>query len=130
MAQEDTRMTGFTAIRSSDVAKYGRMDAGFHMARSRVATLTAHLETQHTADEAITLMQGLEADALQPLAPLLRGTQRVTAVTAAKAMEDYPHIALALIQESIHASIEAKSAEIGRHEQALDRLKALLPREG
>ena len=123
-------MAQFATVRASDIALYGRMDAGFHIARTRVAELTAHLQSQHGAEEAIALMEGLDLDALQPLKPLLRGTQRITAETAAKAMRDYPHLALALVQERIHEAIAAKRDEIARHEAGMNRLKALLPKDG
>lgn len=121
-------MVQYANIKASDISRYGRMDAGFHIARTRVAALTAYLEEQHTDQQAIALMEGLDLDALQPLRPLLRGTQRITTETAAKAMRDYPHIALALVQERIHEAIAAKQDEISRHKAGMHRLKALLPK--
>jgi hypothetical protein len=122
-------MAETSIIMASDTRAFQRLDAEFHEARTRVAARTARLEREHTADQAVALMDGLEIESLQCLAPLLRGTQRVTAVTARKAMRDHPHIALALVQEGVHQAIEDKEAQIGRHGEELDRLRAILPRD-
>lgn len=121
-------MTQQPRIMASDVMKYGRMDGAFHLARMRVADLTRHLEEEHTADQAAALLEGLDLESLKPLTPLLRSAQRADRESMGKVIREYPHIALALVQERIHDAIASKADEIGRHEASMDRLRALLPR--
>ena len=121
-------MPEFATVKASDLAKYGRIDATFHIARVKVEALTRHLEEEHTADEAVALLEGLDLDALRAVQPLVRGTRKVDSESAMKAVREYPHIALALVQSSIHETIAAKQAEIERSAAGMERLRSLLPK--
>ena len=117
-------------IKASDMRRFGRMDAGFHIARARVADLTAHLEAEHDAEQAAAMLRGLTLDALAPLKPLLRGRERPGMEGYMRAVHEYPHIALALVQSEVHGAIERQAVEMARGEASMARLKALLPKSG
>lgn len=110
-----------TIVSSCDVRRYGRMDAGFHIARVRCQDAVSRLEVRYGADEAVALLDGFGVEDLRALSPLLRGQRRLTTAGAAAAIREYPHLALALVMENLDGEIGSRVAELdGRRARLTD----------
>jgi len=89
--------TGIVSM--AQVARYDRMDAGFHLAVNEVADQLPALEARLSVDQALALVSAQDTATLQHIAPLLRGSgaTRKALLTAAK---EYPFIACALLSKN------------------------------
>jgi hypothetical protein len=86
-------------VTMAQVGRYGRMDAGFHLAVNDIAGDLPGLEARLTVDQALALVDAQETAALKCLEPLVRGTgkNRRALLGAAK---EYPFIACALLAKN------------------------------
>lgn len=103
-------------INSSDITRFGRMDAGFHIAYQEVKARVAELETKFCGDptQALVLLEQLPVSALGCLDVL--GTGVTNDVNRPKmrrtSCKRYPFIALALVERSLAELRIAAQAEI------------------
>ena len=99
----EVSQTKFAIINSSDLSKYGRMDAQFHIARKSLDGLDEKLEREISADEAhalsLELFEALSVDLQAIVEPLTR-EQKASKEGRLRAIKEYPHIALTLFQKN------------------------------
>ena len=113
-------------IQSSAIAKYGRLDAAFHIAIQGVADKAAALESEHTAVELLQRLGQLDAADLKPLAPLLRlSRERGRKEDYLRAAQEYPFIAYALARAGIEDALKRTEAEIAERQSYLANLKSI-----
>jgi hypothetical protein len=110
----------YGVVSASEIAKYGRMDAQFHLAVQSVSGRVSELEKAHTAAELLAKLEQLETGDLKVLEPLTHGqhshARRDDLIAAARA---YPHIAYALVLATVDDAISRANV------QAQDRLAYL-----
>ena len=118
---------GFTTISSSNIAKFNRMDAGFHIAVSAVADRVSELEAILTTTYAVERLIVLHTEDLACLEPLTTGNSASKGRDALiRAIEAYPLIAYALVERNMAASQLRASAAVSAAESyasALSKLK-------
>lgn len=118
------RMTGLsieeigmkaTTVSSSEIMATGRMDAGFHILRERHKKEAERLKGLMGEKEAIELLsnqKAFPAEALRALAPLAKGSDKERPDSIRKAIEEYPHLALAVLMESAPSILERRAQEL------------------
>ncbi|PPC84659.1 MAG: hypothetical protein CTY38_01015 [Methylotenera sp.] len=93
------------SISSKQMVKYGRMDAGFHIAVNKVSEKAEVLSGKISEKEALNRILALKTEDLKCLEPLTTGNNKPGRAEYIKAAETYPLIAYAIILENI-AEIE------------------------
>lgn len=86
-------------VSMAEVAKYGRMDASFHLAVQDIKADLPALESSMSPAQVMEFIYGQSDDQLQCLKPLLRGSKTGRKALVAAAQE-YPHIAYALLKKA------------------------------
>lgn len=115
-------------IKRSDLVREGRWDAGFHIAFQEVKERVAALRGALAPEEAIARLAILSLSDKQPLLVLARGTNRhLNSATIAKIVDEYPHLALAIIEKNLQPAIDRMRAKIETDQSCLDALLALQP---
>lgn len=112
-------------VNSSDIARFGRMDAEFHIAYQEVKDRVAELEAKFAGDpaKALALLEQLPASALACVDVLGAGSNDVGRNKMRRtSCERYPFIALALVEREIGALQKDAQTKIDEAEAA----KALL----
>ena len=105
-------------IRSSDVALYNRMDAGFHIFRTEHETAAKKLQDSGlTKAEVMTALQNESAvplDLLRKIEPLSRGNTQspLSRELLLKAAEEYPYLAMAAVMDGYEAYWTGQYAEM------------------
>jgi len=116
-------------VMASDVSRYGRMDAGFHIARVRTEDATEALKERYDAAQVVEMLGKVDNQTLAAVKPLLRGGSMPRAPKREellRAVEEYPHIALALVREAGQANMDRIRNEIADREQALDDMRDVM----
>jgi len=97
-------------VSSSQVFASGRMDAGFHVAYAEVKHRVSRVAAAMSADEARDVVARLELSDLEALRPLARGqVASWNRDTVDRIMEEYPLVAMAMLQDGFEASIRKKA---------------------
>lgn len=86
-------------VTMAQIGRYGRMDAGFHLAVNDVAQELPELEARLTVEQALTVVDAQDTSALKCLEPLVRGTGKTRRALLGAAKE-YPYIACALLAKN------------------------------
>lgn len=112
------------SIPSSDIVRFNRMDATFHIAYQQVKPRADYLESALTEASAQALLAEIPANLLAPVDPLAtgmapRGNEKTRRQSAAR----YPFIALALIEAEFPDMLESAQRRV---EQAVAEKDALL----
>lgn len=103
------------SIPASDITRFNRMDAGFHIAYQGVKARVAELESLLGESEARELLAGLPAGWLAPVDPLATGAQaRADEKTRRGSCERYPFIALALIEAALQGLLTSAQERVER----------------
>lgn len=113
-------------VRSSALG--GRWDAGFHVALSQLGARVDELRLAVPAEEAVrrlSLVSLQDKSAMSVLLRGTRGTRRLDAASAKVLAEEYPHLALALVERGSADAVERIRGEIEKSRQALETLLAL-----
>lgn len=106
----------YASVSSSDITRFGRMDAGFHIAYQEVQKRVAELEAKFGGDpsKALALLERLPTPALECLDVL--GTGTTTDISRSKmrrtSCQRYPFIALALVERNLANLRSAAQAEV------------------
>lgn len=109
-------------IKASTLMREKRWDVSFHLALDRLKTRVDELRTLMDAEAAMRMLNGIALADKKPLAALMRGVKTVNTQTAAEIEAEYPHLSLALVEESLQEAVERVRAEIERSEDALEML--------
>lgn len=112
-------------ISSAQVGKYGRMDAGFHIAVQEVAEQAAKLEQTSNADMLLGRLAALETEDLRPLAPLVRGSQDHRREALLRAAAEYPYIAYALVARHVDEALARAESALQARKSYLQTVQAL-----
>lgn len=116
-------MAEMAIISSSDLTKYDRMDAGFHILRKKHEVKASRLEKSmdktSATDLAVKLLKKVPAEYRKNINPLVRiGTHRAPDIQSQeRAVREYPYLTLAIFG-SVSTDIEqhyrnkAREAEI------------------
>lgn len=103
-------------VMHSQVVKFGRMDAGFHLLNQRYADQAAALSVTMTEEAALALLSNegvVPTSVLQLLAPLTRGSgQTPTRAQLLSAAKEYPFLALAVIKAEGTVALGARQQEL------------------
>jgi hypothetical protein len=107
-------------MRLSDIVREDRIDAGFHLAAQEHAATVASLREKLTGDEARDVVLGLPDAVLTKrlegrpvLEPLVRGsTPGTTLRQIRKAVEEYPHLSLAILSPHLDEAIASAQSDI------------------
>ena len=120
-------MPEIAVIKSSLTMIYGRMDAPFHIAISKIYPELQRMRFAEIAKKAcISQLKTLPLYALSPLRPLLRGTmyQGLNLEKAHRAIEEYPYESYLLIKQDVSKARQAfatKEADLERERLALEK---------
>ena len=117
-------MARFAIINSSELGD--RWDADFHITRHEHKRPTAELEKLISAEDCVRRVKALAFEDKKPLAPLIRGSR--TYLDNAKldrAAEQYPHLALAILEANAPAMKARVQAEIAASMALLDAIERL-----
>jgi hypothetical protein len=119
-------MAQFGVVSSSQMARYGRMDAGFHLAINSIAEELAELKAKDISPDACkSQLKNLPLYAYEPLKPLLTGNKAVLNRAAINdVIEKYPLESWLLVKKGIstaHDTLAEKEKELERERQALRR---------
>ena len=123
-------------VKSSELQKHGRWDAGFHIAAQelagRVDEITRTLAPDASSDEDAQRLAGEKARLLlgelrleqkKPLLILSRGTNpKPDAATLDRVIGEYPVLSLALLDREMSRAVEEVRAQITEDEAYLERL--------
>jgi hypothetical protein len=114
-------------ISVSQIARYGRMDAGFHIAVHSVAKEAAALEAAGEASKLIAQLAALQtSDLALVLGDLVTGSaSRPGRAQLDKAIKDYPYVAYALVVKERARLIEAAQERLAEHQQYMQALEQL-----
>ena len=118
-------MANFGTVMASDLTKYDRMDAGFHLLRQKMENQAARIEAIMDRSEvlelALDMLAKVPAEFRRKIDPLVRGsTNRAPDIEAQKrAVTEYPYIALAIFEDNAGA--------IAQHYQEKHRRPKTLP---
>mgnify|MGYP007127353983 CR=1 FL=1 len=114
-------MTQSAVVNSSSLGD--RWDATFHIALAHLADRITELQDMMTREEAVKKLEGLSPRDKAPLSILVRGqANKLGAAQIDRAVEEYPHLALAIVESNLAPAIERIRAEIARNEKALEKL--------
>lgn len=93
-------------VKLSDLTREGRMDAGFHIALSRLRGRIEELRAIYSAAEATRIVKSIPLGDKAAMKVLVRGDRQILNSANADALAvEYPHMSLALIEHgSIHNS--------------------------
>jgi hypothetical protein len=113
-------------VMSSQLGKYGRMDAGFHLAISSIAEELEEFKAKDISPDACkSQLKHLPMYAYEPLKPLARGNKQTWDRKAVeRIIQDYPLEAWLLVKKGIsaaHDTLAEKEKELERERQALRR---------
>lgn len=127
-------MNGFkmASVRLSDLMEHDRMDAGFVIALVHLREATAKLRVRYTAEQAVALLDALPVQSKSAMSVLKRGSmpRPMTNVESHTLAVEYPHLALALVQQEAEQSIDRIRNEIARSSASLERLLELSSPDG
>lgn len=99
-------MSRIAIISSSQMTKYGRMDAGFHLAVQSVTERVAELEAAGNPGLLVGKLLALPKHAKECVEPLLTGSSAFPASVDRldRAIQQYPYIAFALAERHLAAA--------------------------
>jgi hypothetical protein len=109
-------------ISSRQLAEHNRWDAGFHIALAEVKARVEQLRASVTAEEAIAKVRLFPLADRTPLLVLCRG-KKPRLRDAGWAIEEYPHLALALMERDLEPTVRRLGEQIAKDQE---RLSALL----
>jgi hypothetical protein len=109
-------------IKASTLMREKRWDVSFHLALDRLKARIDELRTIMDAEAAMGMLAGIALADKKPLSALMRGVKTVSTQTAADIEAEYPHLSLALVEESLQEAVGRIRAEIERSEEALEML--------
>lgn len=118
-------------VKFSELAKHGRMDAGFHIALDFLRDRIDELRSQYTEQQAIDFVRAIPLEHKQNLSVLQRGQASLNTAIANQLTDEYPHFALALIEHGPLANVDPTGfanaiasiqAEIDKRQDVLDIL--------
>lgn len=112
-------------VAASEVGKYGRMDARFFLALDSVKERMAALEARLTQEQALELLRQTPAQALVAVDALGRGQKKLSTQDREKLCEEYPWIALALIEKELEGNSVKLQEKIEQLKAEQDRLHAV-----
>jgi len=127
-------MAEFAIVNSSDLAKYDRMDAGFHVLRKKHEEETARIEKTMDRSAAISLavemLEKIPPKYRRDVNPLVRGSSNRPPDLQAqeRAVREYPYISLAIFG-AISNDIAEHYREEARHAEATAELFTKLAEE-
>lgn len=116
---------GHTSIGSAQIAKYNRMDAGFHIAVNKIAPKVEALQGKITEKDALNKILALKTEDLECLDPLTTGNKKPSRAEYIKAAETYPLIAYAMILETIEAIELNAKKEVAEAESYSSAVKGM-----
>ncbi len=104
-----------------------RWDAPFHVALHHLRGRMAELAKKYSPEEAVALVMRTPVAAQRSLKALLRSGLPVNSERAKAAAEEYPYLALAIVQRDVDENMNKAIQEAMESvERAQDRLDALL----
>ncbi len=123
-------------VKLSDLTREGRMDAGFHIALSRLRGRIEELRAIYSAAEATRIVKSIPLCDKAAMKVLVRGDRQILNSANADALAvEYPHMSLALIEHgSIHNSdpqsgikeaVARVSESIAQQQQLLETLLSI-----
>lgn len=112
-------------IKYSDLAVSNRWDAGFHLSRLQVRDREDELRRTITADEARERLARIGISDKKCLLPLCRTTRDLNSRNIEAVEKEYPHLALALIEQELSESIRRTQREIASKQAYLQMLLSL-----
>ena len=103
------------------------MDAPFHIALATLKDRIENLRGHYTSDEAVALIDAMPLHALHGMSILSRGSmpRGLNRDTAHDLAVEYPHLALAIVQQGVEPSITRIRQRISEDENALRMLLEL-----
>jgi hypothetical protein len=118
-------------IKASTLMREKRWDVSFHLALERLKARVDELRDLMDADAAVGMLAGVALADKKPLSALMRGVKTVNSQTVAEIEREYPHLSLALVEESLREAVDRIRAEIERSETTLEMLLDIgrLPRD-
>lgn len=122
-------MAEFAIVPMSQLANYGRWDAGFHLAVARTAETVKQLEETYSEEQVVEMLGKLDTQTLVALKPLHRGSSAPRVITRdeyLRAAEAYPYIALALVREVADQNMTRIKDAISEKEKALADLRNVM----
>lgn len=112
-----------TTVRMSDMGN--RMDAGFHVVRQSMAARVAEFEQAFDAAEAVRRVDALNPLDKKGLSVLARGTARLDETAMARVTREYPHLALAIVENDAMVSRSRAADALLAARRDLEALGAL-----
>lgn len=114
------------AVKMSQVGRYGRMDASFHLAISSIAEELAEFKAKDISPDACrSQLKHLPMYAYDPLKPLARGNKATwDKASVHRIIDEYPIEAWLLVKKGIsaaHDKLSEREKEVDRERQALKR---------
>jgi 3-methyladenine DNA glycosylase AlkD len=119
----------------SDIGKYNRMDAEFHIAVAEAKEAITSLEKEFSEDttkslsDAIAEMKELPIEALRPLARLIKGRRTFNHAEAESLIEEYPYVCLVLIRQNAGEAINYYKSEQSKIDAKIQKLNALIEKK-
>lgn len=119
----------------SEIGKYNRMDAEFHIAVSEVKEEIQDLEiyfskeTEKSLSEAIAEAKDLPIEALRPLSHLIKGRRVFNHAEAESLIDEYPYVCLVLIKQNLGQAINYYRAEQSKIDSKIQKLLALVDKK-
>lgn len=117
----------FAVVPASSLTAEKRWDAPFHIALHHLKDRMSELAEKYSPEEAVALVLRAPIAAQKPLQALLRSGLPINAQRAAAAAQEYPYLALAIVQrdvdDNMNKAIQDAMESVSR---AQDRLDALL----
>lgn len=120
-------------IMSSELAKNGRWDAGFHLLNAEYAERAAALAVTMRPEEVVALLsddQAIPTQVLQLLAPLTRGNAKPGREQLLKAVVEYPFLSLAIIKDKGRDLLAQQQAELQQQAQKMADVSSALEAAG
>jgi hypothetical protein len=109
-------------VKSSDLAREGRWDAGFHIALHEVRDRVDALKAILTAEEAIEKLEGVALADKAPLLVLARGNKALNSENMQRIVREYPHLSLALMEQNLEPAIARIRERLATDAQQLEHL--------
>lgn len=120
-------MAQVAIVKSSDLSRENRWDAGFHIALSQLKTRVDELRDTYSADEAIAILDRVSFADKAPLRVLARtGSANAWSQSMlTSVVKEYPHLSLALVEVNLQSAIARVTEVIERNESYLDALLSI-----
>lgn len=112
-------------IKKSVLVSEDRMDAGFHIALSKVRHRVQELKTSISAEEARAKLDLIPLTDKAPLMLLSRGDRILRERSIDACVQEYPHLSLAIMEENLAPAISRITQKIEDSQKALENLLSL-----